>query len=99
MALGFGSKSDKAEKPVDSDIENKAGNGIYNPDQSNYTIGGRPMNRIDGPMNRRTSINGDDSSLELSVGKQIEMEAENAIQYRTCSWPKVCFFTLRLWRG
>jgi hypothetical protein len=33
----------------------------------------------------------DDSSDEsITVGKQMELEAENAIKYRTCSWPKVC---------
>jgi hypothetical protein len=33
-----------------------------------------------------------DESGEDVLGKQIEMEADNAIQYRTCSWQKVCFF-------
>lgn len=34
---------------------------------------------------------GDSDSLNGSdiLGKQIEMEADNALQYRTCSWPKV----------
>jgi hypothetical protein len=26
---------------------------------------------------------------KISVGKQVELEAENAIKYRTCSWQKV----------
>lgn len=26
-----------------------------------------------------------------SIGKQLELEAENAIKYRTCSWQKVRF--------
>ncbi|KAI9882786.1 MAG: hypothetical protein M1823_005465 [Watsoniomyces obsoletus] len=30
-----------------------------------------------------------DSESALSVGKQLELEANNAIKYRTCSWPKV----------
>lgn len=32
-----------------------------------------------------------DSDVEsaLSVGKQLELEAENQIKYRTCSWQKV----------
>ena len=25
------------------------------------------------------------------IGRQIELEAENSIKYRTCSWQKVCF--------
>jgi hypothetical protein len=32
----------------------------------------------------------DSSDNSISVGKQMEMEAENAIKYRTCSWQKVC---------
>jgi hypothetical protein len=32
----------------------------------------------------------DSSDQSITVGKQMEMEAENAIKYRTCSWPKVC---------
>jgi hypothetical protein len=35
---------------------------------------------------------GGDESSDAVLGKQIEMEADNAIQYRTCSWQKVCFF-------
>lgn len=30
-----------------------------------------------------------DSGSEI-LGKQIELEAGNALQYRTCSWQKVC---------
>jgi hypothetical protein len=33
---------------------------------------------------------GNESSEDI-LGKQIEMEADNAIQYRTCSWQKVCY--------
>jgi hypothetical protein len=31
----------------------------------------------------------DSSSTTESVGRQIEMESENSIKYRTCSWQKV----------
>jgi hypothetical protein len=31
-----------------------------------------------------------DASSGVSIGAQIEMEKENAIQYRTCGWKKVC---------
>jgi hypothetical protein len=30
------------------------------------------------------------SDASITIGKQIEMEANNAIKYRTCSWQKVC---------
>lgn len=33
----------------------------------------------------------DSSSTSESVGRQIELEAENGIKYRTCSWQKVGF--------
>lgn len=31
----------------------------------------------------------DASSTTESIGRQIEMESENTIKYRTCSWQKV----------
>lgn len=40
-------------------------------------------------LSRVDKYSDSDSSSGLSVGKQMEMEAENAIKYRTCSWPKV----------
>jgi len=33
----------------------------------------------------------DSSSITESIGRQIEMESENTIKYRTCSWQKVGF--------
>ncbi|OAK98933.1 hypothetical protein IQ06DRAFT_225593 [Phaeosphaeriaceae sp. SRC1lsM3a] len=33
-------------------------------------------------------ITADDSDESITVGKQMEMEADNAIKYRTCSWQK-----------
>jgi hypothetical protein len=38
----------------------------------------------------------DSSSTTESVGRQIEMESENTIKYRTCSWQKVGFFLLKI---
>lgn len=32
----------------------------------------------------------DASSTTESIGRQIELESENTIKYRTCSWQKVC---------
>ena len=44
------------------------------------------MNRIDKPA----IVTADDATdPSISVGKQMEMEAGNAIKYRTCSWKKV----------
>jgi len=54
--------------------------------------GRRRGSRIDGPIRKNSLGVGDTSSDEegnISVAKQIELEKGNAIQYRTCSWPKV----------
>ena len=75
----------KGEK-LDSSEKQLSGPGHDGYDPENPT--GRRMSRIDKPLDSDT-----DSSL--SVGKQIEMEASNAIKYRTCSWPKVCLNTLQ----
>lgn len=42
----------------------------------------------------------DDSGSDI-LGKQLEMEAGDAIQYRTCSWQKVSFqlFSMRVWEN
>jgi len=55
--------------------------------QSSKTETGRRMSRIAPPIN--APIEGGDVDSGLSVGEQIEMEKENAIRYRTCSWRKV----------
>lgn len=68
--------------------------------QQSNSNAGRKMSRIDRPVTKsisgniagRQSIDGDmESEQSVSVGKQMEMEAGNAIKYRTCSWPKVGF--------
>lgn len=88
------------EKPVyESDGYNNAttdaekgtrnGGGVVHPKT------GVRMNRID--KNRTKSIAGvgatgdDETDTSVSVGKQMELEAGNAIKYRTCSWYKVRF--------
>lgn len=34
------------------------------------------------------------SDSEGEIGRQIELESENTIKYRTCSWQKVCILSL-----
>jgi hypothetical protein len=51
--------------------------------------GGRRMSRIDRPIADPIIGGGDDTDSSLSVGKQMELEAGNAIKYRSCSWQKV----------
>jgi len=53
----------------------------------------KKMNRIDGRYTGATGTGLDsDSDSNVSVEKQMELEAGNAIKYRTCSWPKVGIF-------
>src|ERR1700742_1519054 len=44
---------------------------------------GRRLSRID------RTVEEADSDSSIGFGAQIEMEKENAIKYRTCSWQKV----------
>ncbi|CAI4213900.1 unnamed protein product [Parascedosporium putredinis] len=54
----------------------------------------RKMARIDRPITRSISavgggVSGDTTSEQsISIDKQMELEADNAIKYRTCSWKK-----------
>lgn len=90
MALGFGTKADKATGN-DSSSEDKKQPDLLDPENVSAVPlgpGGRPLRRIDGPVRKDMDVIADDSSGSITVGKQIAMEADNAIQYRTCSWPK-----------
>lgn len=71
--------------------------GDFAPDQTSAENGGaksqpRKMSRIDAPVTKSITGEGqlDDDATDNSVaiGKQMEMEAGNAIKYRTCSWQK-----------
>jgi hypothetical protein len=102
MALGFGSK-EKSDRlsPVSSPSANNADaqmtkDGFVSRDQATAENGGkkpRKMNRIDGPITKPIGadnvLNDDGTDSDISIGKQMEMEAGNAIKYRTCSWKKV----------
>lgn len=50
----------------------------------NITRGG-----YEGVIEDETFSTEDDTSSAMSVSKQVEMEADHAIKYRTCSWQKV----------
>lgn len=76
------------EKPVQG---NEGYGGLppeYDPEKTGPK--GMSMKRIDGPITKSISQgNLSDDSSGVSIGKQMELEAGNAIKYRTCSWPKV----------
>lgn len=54
---------------------------------SNKSAGGRICKVL--PHLEGYDFGSDDSGSDI-LGKQIELEAGNEIQYRTCSWQKVC---------
>lgn len=75
--------------------------GSFKPDQNvdlegrrrtSTNVAGRKMSRI-GPPPRNNSVVAnvlaDDVSSQDDFTKLVEMEAEDAIKYRTCSWQKV----------
>ena len=100
MALGFGSK--KTESPSEgSNSTDSRQKSYYDGDaekQQRSASAPRKMSRIDRPIaasitgsiehGRRPSVE-DSPDADITIGKQMELEAGNAIQYRTCSWQKV----------
>ena len=91
MALGFGNRAgDSDVSPSATNQTNFGNDGYYGTDAEKEAgqpvRGARKMNRIDKPA----IVTADDATdPSISVGKQMEMEAGNAIKYRTCSWKKV----------
>jgi hypothetical protein len=105
MALGFGNRRSDRSSPSSSPSTEKTNpDGVFSADQTAAENGGKKgikMNRIDGPVTKPIAghnVNGvaDDSGTEdgMSIGKQMELEAGNAIKYRTCSWQKVRYSLL-----
>lgn len=91
-----------SEKPTSAAAMGKDGYyGDFAPSQNAAENGGskaapRKMSRIDAPVTKPITGNtgvDDDSSTDndVAIGKQMELEAGNAIKYRTCSWQKVRF--------
>jgi len=56
--------------------------------ENNDAYAERRGSRIAGPKTLPIVAAGSDADSGLSVGAQIELEKENAIKYRTCSWQK-----------
>lgn len=75
--------NDEKREPHQGDLSNS---GPYQYDVEKTEERGRKMSRIGGPKD--IGVGDSDSGSVVSVGKQMEMEASNAIKYRTCSWPK-----------
>ena len=85
MAIGIFSKAKTADSNSSTDENVHSKDGDYDP-----TNTGAGTDRLaDGE--KRDPEKGLDSDSEGSIiGKQMAMEAENAIKYRTCSWQKAC---------
>ena len=68
----------------------KPGDNVDLERRGSTTVAGRKMSRI-GPPPRNSSIVpvSDDNGIVDEYGKLVEMEAGDAIKYRTCSWQKV----------
>ena len=85
MALGLFNKAKMADSNSSTD-EKYSKDGNYDP--ANIGAG---TDRFADPGARRDPEMGVDSDSEGSIiGKQMALEAENAIKYRTCSWQKAC---------
>lgn len=92
MALEKDSSSngdlDTKKDPVlsNSDLEAETTAGRSRHGTSDKSVGGRIAPVL--PHLRGYDFGSDDDGADI-LGKQIELEAGNDIQYRTCSWPKV----------
>ena len=94
MALGYGDRAGDNDVSPSANNQTTFGNeGYYDgygqdaeKGAGQPVRGSRKMSRIDQP----DGLTADDATdPSVSVGKQMELEAGNAIKYRTCSWKKV----------
>lgn len=95
MALGGPNSRPTQASPEDSNPINEkkdeeAALPNYDPERALDIGGGRRMSRV-APPKKGSMLGGQTSDTEsdLSIGAQIELEKDNAIKYRTCSWRKV----------
>jgi hypothetical protein len=85
MALNSNPPADAASDHEESALSQKD----YNKFEQEYDIEDQPRRG-----SRVAPVH--DADDRASIGKQLELEAENAIKYRTCSWQKVSFNLLTL---
>lgn len=86
MALGLFNKANTADSNSSTDEKFHSKDASHDP--ANIGAG---TDRLADPGANRDPEKGVDSDSEGSIiGKQMAMEAENAIKYRTCSWQKAC---------
>lgn len=84
--MRFGDSDNISPKPEGYDAEGYGGER-----RMSTTVQGKKWNRICPPAHRKGSVsivgNVDDSDTDMA-DRLVEMEADNAIKYRTCSWYK-----------
>ncbi|KAI4184699.1 MAG: hypothetical protein L6R41_004560 [Letrouitia leprolyta] len=93
MALGRKSKAAPDGSNKSSSLDEKREphrdpaleTGVYGYDVEKNEEPGRKMSRLGGPA--AIGIDADEEAV-VTVGKQRELEANNSIKYRTCSWQK-----------
>lgn len=87
MALGDGKTRDGPDSSPDAgvkfDNEKDLEGNLPSSRRGSVNPSGRRLSRID------KKIEEADEDSEFGIGAQIEMEKDNAIKYRTCSWQKV----------
>lgn len=87
MALGLFDKAKEADRSSSTDEKYHSKDG---PDHDPANIGPGTDRLADPGANRDPEKGVDSDSEDSIVGKQMAMEAENAIKYRSCSWQKAC---------
>lgn len=81
MALNYSEKTTAVDNP-NTNLNN-----------NNHDLFGKDAEKQSLDNGRRGSNMDSSDEASVSVGKQIQLEAGNAIQYRTCSWQKVCYYS------
>lgn len=81
-------RGEKTEDPTKLAEKDSSNDGTDGARRHSTTIGGKKWNRIAPPDVRKGSVHNIDDSDEDTVDRLVEMEAENAIKYRTCHWWK-----------
>lgn len=95
MALGSGENGHVAETTIANFNDRSTAHmrdpplqtGIYGYDVEKQAHHDRKPSRVAAPI---LGVVGDsDAESAMSVGRQMELEKNNSIKYRTCSWQKV----------
>lgn len=95
MALGSHENVAMAEIPVATSTDRGTAHmrdpaiqtGVYGYDTERQVPRDRRFSRVAAPI--PGTVGDSDAESAMSVGRQMELEKNNSIKYRTCSWQKV----------